>query len=163
RATRPGRPTASCWAGFWPAATPPRSRPSSSGTGRWCWASAAACSATGPTPRTPSRPRYWCWCGGARAGGRAARAAARPPGARDLVGNWLYGVAYRTALEARTSRTRRRVKEAQVSPMTAAQDVPDEAAGRELRRLVDRELSRLPDKYRAAVVLCDLEGKTRRE
>jgi hypothetical protein len=47
--------------------------------------------------------------------------------------------------------------------MTAAQDVPDEAAGRELRRLLDRELSRLPDKYRAAVVLCDLEGKTRKE
>src|SRR2546423_7298977 len=30
---------------------------------------------------------------------------------RDLVGNWLYGVAYRTALEAKAARARRRAKE----------------------------------------------------
>src|SRR5262249_37276831 len=34
---------------------------------------------------------------------------------------------------------------------------------RELRPLIDRELNGLPDKYRDAVVLCDLEGKTRKE
>jgi RNase P/RNase MRP subunit p29 len=33
----------------------------------------------------------------------------------------------------------------------------------DLRPLLDRELSRLPDKYRAVIVLCDLEGKTRKE
>jgi hypothetical protein len=33
----------------------------------------------------------------------------------------------------------------------------------DLQPLLDQELSRLPDKYRVAVILCDLEGKTRRE
>src|SRR5262249_4370232 len=32
-----------------------------------------------------------------------------------------------------------------------------------LRPLLDRELSGLPDKYRVVLVLCDLEGKTRKE
>jgi predicted metalloprotease with PDZ domain len=34
---------------------------------------------------------------------------------------------------------------------------------KDLRPLLDRELSRLPDKYRVAVVLCDLEGRTRQD
>jgi hypothetical protein len=33
----------------------------------------------------------------------------------------------------------------------------------DVRPLLDQELSRLPEKYRAVVVLCDLEGKTRKE
>src|SRR5439155_5256873 len=33
----------------------------------------------------------------------------------------------------------------------------------ELTAILDRELDALPDKYRAVIVLCDLEGKTRQE
>jgi RNA polymerase sigma factor (sigma-70 family) len=75
------------------------------------------------------------------------------------VGNWLYGVAYRTALEARRAAARRRVKEALAMPPAEATD--DVWAN--LRPLLDRELTRLPDRYREPVVLCDLEGQTQKE
>ncbi len=81
---------------------------------------------------------------------------------REMVGNWLYGVAHQTALQARRTATRRRAREKQVREMPDAkaeqQDLWDD-----LRPLLDQELSRLPDKYRAIIVLCDLEGKTRKE
>jgi RNA polymerase sigma factor (sigma-70 family) len=80
----------------------------------------------------------------------------RSPG---LVGNWLYGVAYRTALEARKGSIKRRMKEAEV--VRAGQTPSD--AWDELRPVLDRELERLPAKYRTVLVLCDLEGKTRKE
>jgi RNA polymerase sigma factor (sigma-70 family) len=80
---------------------------------------------------------------------------------RDLLSSWLYGVAYRTALKARTASAKRRAKE------TPLHDLPTKpSAGQdwqELLPLLDQELNRLPDKYRAPVVLCDLEVKTRRE
>ncbi|HEY7330475.1 MAG TPA: sigma-70 family RNA polymerase sigma factor [Gemmataceae bacterium] len=82
---------------------------------------------------------------------------------RELLGNWLDGVAYRTALDARAAALRRRKREKQVNamPEPEARDDPDE--WRDLRPLVDRELNRLPDKYRIPIVLCDLEGKTRQD
>src|SRR5262249_12586006 len=79
----------------------------------------------------------------------------RSPG---MVGNWLYGVAYRTALEARKTAAKRRAKEAKVVPRTES---PRDAWA-DLRPVLDQELDRLPDKYRAVIVLCDLEGKTRK-
>jgi RNA polymerase sigma factor (sigma-70 family) len=75
-----------------------------------------------------------------------------------MVGNWLYGVACRTALEARKAAARRRAKEANVPPRTNAPD--DDWA--DLRPVLDHELERLPEKQRAVIVLCDLEGKTRK-
>jgi RNA polymerase sigma factor (sigma-70 family) len=83
-------------------------------------------------------------------------ASIRPAG---MVGNWLYGVAHRTALEARRSAAKRRAKEAQVAPRT---ETPGDTLAH-LRPLLDQELDRLPDKYRAVLVLCDLEGRTRKE
>jgi RNA polymerase sigma factor (sigma-70 family) len=79
---------------------------------------------------------------------------------RELLANWLYGVAHRTALKARATAARRKGRERQVAempePAAADQDLWDD-----LRPLLDQELSRLPDHYRAVIVLCDLEGKTR--
>jgi RNA polymerase sigma factor (sigma-70 family) len=78
---------------------------------------------------------------------------------RSMVGNWLYGVARRTALEARRSAARRRAREAGAMARTPT----TETATDELREALDRELELLPDKLRAPIVLCDLEGKTRKE
>src|SRR5579863_8539564 len=82
-------------------------------------------------------------------------------GKRELLANWLYGVAHRTALKARKGAARRRAKERQVRDMAQTQVAGDEAIEKMLP-LLDQELSRLPDKYRVPIILCDLEGKTRR-
>jgi RNA polymerase sigma factor (sigma-70 family) len=78
---------------------------------------------------------------------------------RVTVGNWLYGVAYHTALKARDAVYRRRDKERQVA---AVQQAPSPSE-QELLAVLDQELSQLPDRYREPIVLCDLEGKTRKE
>ncbi|HET6575921.1 MAG TPA: sigma-70 family RNA polymerase sigma factor [Fimbriiglobus sp.] len=80
---------------------------------------------------------------------------------RGTVGDFLYGVAYHTALKARAQAVKRRAKEARA----AVPDRPDvDTAERdELLKLLDRELARLPGKYREPVVLCDLEGRPRAE
>jgi RNA polymerase sigma factor (sigma-70 family) len=80
----------------------------------------------------------------------------------ELLGNWLYGVAYRTALEARAAAARRRARERQVSEMPET-EAPAADVRLDLRPVLDRELSRLPDRYRVPVVLCDLEGGTRKD
>jgi RNA polymerase sigma factor (sigma-70 family) len=91
----------------------------------------------------------------------ARRAGAVKP--RSLLGNWLYGVAYRTALGARRVASARRAREARAAAMRTGEVVPDDGLAPELREALDRELSALPDVYRAAVVACELEGLTRRE
>jgi RNA polymerase sigma factor (sigma-70 family) len=87
---------------------------------------------------------------------RKARYLSRP----DLLGNWLYAVAYRTALRTRANSTRR-----PDGPLTerSANDPAGEAYRNELRRILDAELSRLPERYRMPVVLCYLEGQTHQE
>ncbi|HMF17924.1 MAG TPA: sigma-70 family RNA polymerase sigma factor, partial [Gemmataceae bacterium] len=79
----------------------------------------------------------------------------------ELLANWLYGVAYRTALKAKCTAAKRQARERQVVNMTAA--VREESSRDDLRLLLDEELSRLPDKYRLPIVLCGLEGKTNEE
>jgi RNA polymerase sigma factor (sigma-70 family) len=81
---------------------------------------------------------------------------------RELLANWLYGVAQQTALNARTTSAKRRARERQVAQMPEPQTVPQEG-WHDLQPLLDKELSRLPDKYRIPIVLCDLEGVTRKK
>src|SRR5262249_34920722 len=80
---------------------------------------------------------------------------------RGMVGNWLYGVAQTTALKARAMRTKQSAKEREA----AARSEPERAVENreQLHELLVRELKALPDKYRAVIVLCDLEGQTIRE
>jgi len=81
---------------------------------------------------------------------------------RELLANWLYGVAHQTALKARATAANRRGRERQLMEMPEPVTIePD--LWNDLQPLLDQELSRLPDKYRIAIVLCDLEGKTRKE
>jgi RNA polymerase sigma factor (sigma-70 family) len=81
---------------------------------------------------------------------------------RELLASWLYGVAYQTALNARAAAAKRSARERQVIQMPEPA-VSDPDPGCDLQPLLDQELSHLPDRYRAVLVLCDLEGKTRRE
>jgi len=76
----------------------------------------------------------------------------------DQLANWLYGVAYRTALEARAARRRAREHAVSAASEPIAPQPPDHA---ELRAVIDEELARIPDKYRSAIVMCDLEGLPR--
>jgi RNA polymerase sigma factor (sigma-70 family) len=78
---------------------------------------------------------------------------------RGPIGNWIYTVAYRTAVKARANAARRRIRETRALPMPAEQTM-DSAAWQELRPLLDEEINRLPEKYRAPLVLCYLQGKT---
>jgi RNA polymerase sigma factor (sigma-70 family) len=80
---------------------------------------------------------------------------------RAAVGSWLYMVAYRTAQRARAGQARRHAREKQVDEMPHAFSQPEPAA--DWWPLLDQELGRLPEKYRAPVVLCDLQGRSRRE
>jgi RNA polymerase sigma factor (sigma-70 family) len=74
------------------------------------------------------------------------------------LASWLHGVAYRTALKARAQSAMRHKHEARVpTPPTAE---PDDLSWREVRQVLHEEVSRLPERYRAPLVLCYLEGAT---
>ncbi len=78
---------------------------------------------------------------------------------RAPLGPWLYGVARRTALKARAAALRRRARRTEVFDMPAP-EAADGLDDREVRQLLEEELDRLPEKYRAPLVLCYLQGRT---
>ncbi|MBY0524295.1 MAG: sigma-70 family RNA polymerase sigma factor [Gemmataceae bacterium] len=78
---------------------------------------------------------------------------------RQSVASWLYGVAYRISLRSKANATRRRLHERQTIPMPATDPIFD-VGRQELRSVLNEELQRLPEKYRAPLILCYLEGKS---
>jgi RNA polymerase sigma factor (sigma-70 family) len=78
----------------------------------------------------------------------------------ELLGNWLYGVAYRVAVRARSQAARRRAREKREVEMIAPEQSSE---GSEWRPVLHEELNHLPEKYRAPMVLCYLQGKTNEE
>jgi RNA polymerase sigma factor (sigma-70 family) len=82
-------------------------------------------------------------------------------GSRQALSSWLYKVAYRVALAVRANALKT------VSPPAAAslpgKETADDVDWRDLRHVLDEEVARLPEKYRATFVLCCLEGRTNEE
>jgi zinc protease len=84
---------------------------------------------------------------------------------RDVLGAWLYGVARRVAVRAKVQarkqnrRERGGVMGAEIG--VSANPCRNEGVEAiELQRVIDTELERLPPRYRAPLILCDLEGYT---
>jgi RNA polymerase sigma factor (sigma-70 family) len=80
----------------------------------------------------------------------------------ELLGNWLYGVALRTADKARSQAARRGTRQQPLLD-AAGCDTTLETEWRDLRGVLDEEIDRLPAKYRIPFVLCYLQGKTNDE
>jgi RNA polymerase sigma factor (sigma-70 family) len=79
----------------------------------------------------------------------------------DGVGGWLYQVAHRLAVRAKSLGARRG---AMVAPLGSEPAAPAPDSGpNSLQTALDEELALLPEAYRSAIVLCYLEGKTQSE
>jgi RNA polymerase sigma factor (sigma-70 family) len=81
---------------------------------------------------------------------------------QESVANWLYQTAYQTALRARTA-ARRRAQHEKQAPAREAVHPLAEMTGQEVLAALDEELLKLPERDRAPLVLCYLEGLTRDE
>jgi RND family efflux transporter MFP subunit len=82
---------------------------------------------------------------------------------REAIAGWLHKVAYRVALTARGQRARRHARETPIGaaePLFVSPRAQAQSENQELRCILDQEIGRLPERFRAAVVLCYLEGKS---
>ena len=155
-------PKASCWNGLPRAMTNPPSRLCSLGTGRWSWESVDSCSGD---PNDVDDAFQATFLVLVRKAGSLRRC--------DLLGNWLYGVAYRVATRARVLAARRIAKapfgQATVDGLDASGNGPatngDSTCGLDPnpRPWLHEEVARLPEKYRVPVRLCYFEGLTHDE
>jgi RNA polymerase sigma factor (sigma-70 family) len=80
----------------------------------------------------------------------------------ESVAGWLYRVAERLAVDMSESQTRRHARERDAAARRTASSVSD-GAWQELQETLDSALRQLPDKYRAPLLLCYLEGKTQEQ
>jgi RNA polymerase sigma factor (sigma-70 family) len=78
------------------------------------------------------------------------------------LSSWLHAVAQRVAGKARAAALRRAAREREERPVTEEGNL-EVVTWRELRAVLDAELPRLPEEWRAPLVLCYLEGQTRDE
>ncbi|HEV3238138.1 MAG TPA: sigma-70 family RNA polymerase sigma factor [Gemmataceae bacterium] len=88
---------------------------------------------------------------------------ARTIGKYEAVSSWLYQVAYRLALRARSNVAKhipRKTFPIDAIADTSSQLPADDLAWRELGVVIDREIQKLPEKLRVPFVLCYLQGKT---
>jgi RNA polymerase sigma factor (sigma-70 family) len=76
---------------------------------------------------------------------------------RASLRSWLYGVAYRVAVKARMRALQRTTHENRAVNRSTSDPV-EEILWQDLRPVLDEEVNRLPEKYRAPVILCYLEG-----
>jgi RNA polymerase sigma factor (sigma-70 family) len=83
-------------------------------------------------------------------------------GEGQAVVAWLHTVAHRMALRARTLLPRAASLPAPHLDAFPARPA-DDPVWRDLRSVLDEEVSRLPLKYRAAFVVCHIEGRTNEE
>ena len=83
-------------------------------------------------------------------------------GRGEVVAAWLYQVAYRIALRLRAAAAKR-TPSGEATDELAAPEPTGDADWRDLRPVLDDEIARLPEKYRAPFVLCYLEGRTNEE
>jgi RNA polymerase sigma factor (sigma-70 family) len=79
---------------------------------------------------------------------------------RHVLGGWLYQVAHRVAIQANKATARRRSCEREAAQMASVTRPADPAIADQLLATLHEEIARLPEKYRLAVVLCELEGMT---
>jgi RNA polymerase sigma factor (sigma-70 family) len=79
------------------------------------------------------------------------------------VASWLHGVALRVSAAERARAMRRRLHERRSAVMTAyttEETARNSVLDNDLANVIQEEIGRLPEKYRAVVVLCYLEGMT---
>jgi RNA polymerase sigma factor (sigma-70 family) len=78
------------------------------------------------------------------------------------LSSWLHGVACRVAARLKRDQARRRIRE-QRQNLQVQIDPAAEVSWREVQVILDEELERLPERYRALIILCYLECRTRDE
>src|SRR6202453_129126 len=84
-------------------------------------------------------------------------------GKRESLGSWLYKVAFRIACRARARSAKNVPGVADVDGLSAGTAPDEDVVWRDLKPVLDEEINRLPEKFRAPFVLCHLQGHTNEE